>query len=54
MDIETEKTLKLYELAQDEERFYIEGHSKKVAYWTSFIATIFGATTVGVLKATNY
>jgi hypothetical protein len=51
---DTEKLLKIYELTLQEERFYIEGHTKRVAFWAGFIATILAGTTIGLLKAKNH
>jgi hypothetical protein len=47
---DTEKSLKFLELAQLEERFYVEGHTKRVAFYASFVASMFAAGVLGLLK----
>ena len=50
MDSE-EKLLKLYELAQSEERFYLEEQSKRLGFYSGLLSAILGATILQALHA---
>ena len=48
------KLIKLYELAQQEEHFYIEGQVKRLAFYSGLVTAILGATVYRLLDCDRY
>ncbi len=48
------KLIKLYELAQQEEHFYIEGQVKRLAFYSGLVTAILGATVYRLFDCDRY
>ncbi|MBK8975267.1 MAG: hypothetical protein IPM29_05035 [Planctomycetes bacterium] len=49
-----EKLLKLYELAQQEEHFYIEGQAKRLGFYSGLLTAILGASVFKLFDCDHY